>query len=187
MMTPVRSSLTPAVALETPPLLTSTTTQLQTVPAAASTLPLMERMLERVVEYDAKSRLELEKLRIEVVEAKIEAVKSESAAQVQAAEAEAEAKVKAAEAEAEAEATGLKLRHLLEQQQQQQLPALHARLEALHAAKLLSDEELFMVEDAIADSEDARDKNCVSKLIALSAKMPADRAFARQLTRKKWM
>ena len=69
----------------------------------------------------------------------------------------------------------------------QQLPALQARLEALHQAKLLADEELYAVEDAIADSETGTDDDRVPTLIALSLKMASDRAFARQLQRKKWL
>ncbi len=59
---------------------------------------------------------------------------------------------------------------------------LQARLEALHGAKLLDDEELYTIEDIIADSEtgDVR----VPQLIALSDKMTSDKAFARQLRRK---
>ena len=80
----------------------------------------------------------------------------------------------------------LKHKHSLCNEHQRQLPALQARLEALHTAKLLQDEELYVIEDAIADSEDMEEGGCVPKLIALSAKMPSDRAFARQLRRRKW-
>ena len=64
----------------------------------------------------------------------------------------------------------------------QQLVALQARLGALHEAKLLGDEEVFAVEDVIADC-DAQDDR-VSALLSLSAKMATDKAFARQLRRK---
>ena len=64
----------------------------------------------------------------------------------------------------------------------QQLLALQSRLESLHAAKLLADEELFAVEDIIADCDAEDDR--VSALVALSGKMAADKAFARQLRRK---
>ena len=63
-----------------------------------------------------------------------------------------------------------------------------SRLEALHAAKLfLADEELYAVWDAIADSEEAAEDDRVPRLISLSGKMASDRAFARQLQRKKWL
>jgi hypothetical protein len=53
----------------------------------------------------------------------------------------------------------------------------------LHAAKLLlADEELYVVEDIIADEDDADGR--VAALITLSGKMAGDGAFARQLRRK---
>ena len=70
---------------------------------------------------------------------------------------------------------------------EQQLVTLQVRLEALHAAKLLADEELHVVEDAIADSEEAVEGDRVTALISLSGKMGSDRAFARQLQRKRWL
>lgn len=69
----------------------------------------------------------------------------------------------------------------------QQLRTLQVRLEALHQAKLLTDDELYVVEDAIADSEDTSQDDHVPTLIALSIKMTSDRAFARQLKRQKWL
>jgi hypothetical protein len=57
-----------------------------------------------------------------------------------------------------------------------------SRLETLHGGKLLADEELYAVEDIIAEEDDADEK--VAALITLSGKMVADGAFARQLRRK---
>jgi hypothetical protein len=51
------------------------------------------------------------------------------------------------------------------------LLALQARLETLHAAKLLADEELYAVEDIIAEEDDADGR--VAALITLSGKMMA--------------
>ena len=62
------------------------------------------------------------------------------------------------------------------------LLALQSRLETLHAAKLLADEELYAVEDIIAEEDDADGR--VAALITLSGKMAGDGAFARQLRRK---
>ena len=101
---------------------------------------------------------EMEKLRAEAVEAKMLALKAETAMELQAAKAERK-----------------RLRD-------QELVALQARLDALHQAKLLGDEEVFAVEDIIADC-DAQDDR-VSALLSLSAKMATDKAFARQLRRK---
>ena len=61
------------------------------------------------------------------------------------------------------------------------------RRDTLHATKLLADEDLYAVEDAIADSEEGAEDDRVPTLLALSGKMASDRAFARQLTRKKWL
>ena len=81
----------------------------------------------------------------------------------------------------------------------QQVEVLGARLEALHAAQLLSDDELFAAEDSIADFIEAK-ASCgvvtmefvnanralgkAHKLVALSEGMPKDATFARQLRRK---
>ncbi len=68
---------------------------------------------------------------------------------------------------------------------QQQLPGLQARLEALHASKLLTDDESFVVEDALVDSlEVTSDGSRVVHLLALSAMLTGDATFARQLRRK---
>jgi len=72
---------------------------------------------------------------------------------------------------------------------EQGLSALQTRLEALHAAKLLSDDERDIIEDKIADSveggDDSSGDDTVSQMVALSSKMVVDRAFSRQL-RRKW-
>ena len=80
-----------------------------------------------------------------------------------------------------------------------QILALGSRLEALHAAGLLTDEESNAFEDLVADFIDVRatvgavtmgvvrfnpaaDKT--QRLVALSESMPKDAAFARQARRK---
>ena len=108
-------------------------------------------------------------------------------------EACAEAKLEAVRQESEAEKAELRSevdQMRAEAAETQQLEALQLRLQVLHASKLLSDEEAFKVEDAVADSLEASD-GCVAagdgevaKLLALSAKMRADPAFARQLRRR---
>ena len=110
---------------------------------------------EAKAEMEAQ-RLENDKLRAEVTEASVRA--------------EMQAKVDGAAA--------ARLRD-------QQLIALQARLEALSAAKLLSDDELFAVEDVIGDSGgEVSGDDRVAMLLALSARMASDSAFARQLRRK---
>ena len=86
-----------------------------------------------------------------------------------------EAATKAEQAVVEADQAAIKART-------RDLIALQSRLEALHAAKLLADEELYAVEDIIAEEDDADGR--VAALITLSGKMAGDGAFARQLRRK---
>lgn len=72
------------------------------------------------------------------------------------------------------------------------LDALQARVQALYEAKLLTDDELGAIEDTIADCIEMLAMAAaneppvakVAKMVALSAKMKADAAFARQLRRK---
>ena len=66
---------------------------------------------------------------------------------------------------------------------QARLQTLQARLQTLHAAKLLTDDEMFAIEDIIADSDESQGAQA-SALVSLSSKMVADAAFARQLRRK---
>ena len=126
-----------------------------------------DHLEQRMNEY----KVDIERMRTEATESRMQALQAEAKLQVAA---------------AEAEVLKYQYKHSLSNEHQRQLPALQARLEALHTAKLLQDEELYVIEDAIADSEDVEEGGCVSKLIALSAKMPSDRAFARQLRRRKW-
>jgi hypothetical protein len=85
------------------------------------------------------------------------------------------------------------------------LASLQARMEALHSAQLLADEELHVLEDLFADFVElqatvpdglvltkdaiysAVGQNCaptVHKLVLLSAKTAPDATFARQVRRK---
>ena len=79
---------------------------------------------------------------------------------------------------------------LVNRHRDRELVALQARLEALHSAKLLSDDERDAIEDIIADGSDdvtigdGDGSDAVSEILALSSKMVADRAFARQLRRR---
>ena len=90
------------------------------------------------------------------------------------------------DAEAKLGQTEAKLQaQLLSRIQEQEIVALQARLENLHTAKGISDEELFAFEDIIADALEAPDDDDrVSRMVALSARMVADASFIRQLRRK---
>ena len=85
----------------------------------------------------------------------------------------------------------------LEAQKVREVSFLQVRLEALHSAKLLTDEEMFALEDSIADSfgdqdhddEDggsARTMACekVARLVTLSGRIASNASFARQVRRK---
>ena len=80
-----------------------------------------------------------------------------------------------------------------------QLEALQTRLEALHASQLISDDELFVLEDHVTDFFEAKAMfevvtvevahansavGKVHKLVVLSEGVARDPTFARQLRRK---
>ena len=75
---------------------------------------------------------------------------------------------------------------------EEQLRALGARLQALHEAQLLSQEQLYEMEDAVADAAEilpsaAAGDSAVEKvlrMLRLAASIETDAAFARQLRRK---
>ena len=70
-----------------------------------------------------------------------------------------------------------------------QLAALQTRLQALHATKLLSDEELYRCEDILADSVEVdlapgEGSAQVARMVALSERLTVDATLARQLRRR---
>jgi hypothetical protein len=74
-----------------------------------------------------------------------------------------------------------------------EMVALQARLESLYASEILAEEELHVLEDIIADYLEATlvpgeevegADGPVSRMLALSSRMPSDAAFGRQLRRK---
>jgi hypothetical protein len=134
---------------------------------------LIERHQDKIVGLLQTQRQEMEAQRQEV-ELKMERLRDEAIeARVQAA---VEQERKAAE-RLRAEATTAQLRD-------HQLAVLQSRLEALRAAKLVSDDELYAAEDALADSLECADDDRAARLIALSGRMPSDASFSRQLRRK---
>ena len=141
---------------------------------------------------DAKAEMEAQRL---ATKAEMEAQRLETRKQASEAKAEIEAQRVASTAHMEAqriendklrtEATETRVEAVAARLRDQQLIALQARLEALSAAKLLTDDELFAVEDVIGDSSgEASGDDQVTMLLALSARMATDSAFARQLRRK---
>ena len=118
----------------------------------------------------------------EEAEVKAEKARLEFAARYQSLQTEMEKRRQ--ESEAKAERGRAEMQARLDAQRDgrlrdEQLVTLQARLEALHAAKLLGDAELYAVEDIVADGGDQ-----VAALLELSGRMVGDGAFSRQLRRK---
>jgi hypothetical protein len=142
----------------------------------------MKARVEMEVKLE-KQQLEMDKLRDETVEAKMQALKAETETKVEAAKAETERRIRdemAAPAVSE-----------------QQLEAVQVRLEALHASKMLSDDEFFALEDLCADAAELTLETVTKemttmmepvaklhKLVLLSEKMASDAGFGRQVRRK---
>ena len=128
-----------------------------------------EREQAKSERAEMEAKIEQQRLAMESQRVQMEAKLEQFAQQAQAA---TDAKLDQAEARVEYMTT------------EQQLPALQARIEALHAAKLLSDDELFSIEDLIADLEVGSEDTRVGQLITLSSRMAGDAAFSRQIRRK---
>ena len=91
------------------------------------------------------------------------------------------------ETEGKIEAVEARVVKVEQERQLAALPGLQARLESLHASKLLTDDELYTLEDVIADSlegEGGGSGEQVAKLLVLTERMAGDAALARQLRRK---
>ena len=73
-----------------------------------------------------------------------------------------------------------------EESRERQLSAFQSRLQSMHASKLLTDEELYKLEDAIADGmeEDGEGGGQAVRMVGQSEQMVGDAALARQLRRK---
>ena len=121
------------------------------------------------------------------------------AAKADRAEMEEKMEAKLGQQRAEMEATVAQLTAPQEAVSAEQIDALTARLEALHAARLLSDDELFAAEDCVADFLEVKGSVGVvtmdvvyanraagkaHKLVVLSEGVAKDAMFARQLRRK---
>ena len=89
-----------------------------------------------------------------------------------------------AKMEAHSQAAKLREQQVATRATAAELITLQARLEALSAAQLLTDDEHDLVEDIIADAANVTEDEQVAMLIDLSGRMVADKAFARQLRRK---
>jgi hypothetical protein len=131
-------------------------------------------------------------------EAKMGALRKEAEAKLEAQRKEAEAKLEAVRTEVEDQKKDIeKLRAELAALQayaisEAQLAALQSRLQALHEAELLTDEEMHGLEDSIVDGIEvtptagasSHELDKVMKMVLLSSKVHSDATLARQLRRK---
>ena len=138
----------------------------------------MKEQLKEQRDHDEKIRKEmevkLEKQRLDA-EAKLEAQKKEADEKIEQMREDVSAKSCVSEA---------------------QLEALQARLDALHQAKLLTDDEVFKLEDCVAEFIECRSSLTVAaaemgaaaeqvkKLVGLSEGVAKDGMLARQLRRR---
>ena len=150
----------------------------------------MERMVAKMEHREAKMEQQRQetKAKLEQQEAKIEQQRQDTEQQRQYTEAKMEQQRQETERQRQANAT---LREQALLREQTQIAALQLRVQAMHAAQLLTDDELYSLEDIIADGcesaadgEEGDDRVTVGKMIALSERMAADGAFSRQLRRK---
>eukprot|EP01046_Picozoa_sp_COSAG06_P028636 COSAG06_NODE_2595_length_6614_cov_51.209159_3_plen_337_part_00 len=127
-------------------------------------------------------------------EAKVEQQRHESEAKVERQREESEAKVEQQRQTIESLQAQLAARPqpAMEVVDEQQLAALQSRLQAMHGSKLLTDDELFSIEDAIVDCVEAMptagasasEVEKVAKMLLVSSKVASDSTLARQLRRK---
>jgi len=127
-------------------------------------------------------------------------VQESAEARLQAVQAESEAKVRTAAAEAATAAAAAEIKRMRDADGASKIAALQMRLEALHAAELLKEDELFSIEDKLADvigtsspfgeaegrgtDGVARHREEVAEMVLLSEGIASDKMLARQLRRK---
>jgi chromosome segregation ATPase len=151
---------------------------------------LLEKQQDRMEERMEKQHEKMERLRQEmeakserqqqVIETRLEVQRQEAEAHRQELETKLEAQRQDAATQRQ-ETEALRA----EKTREQQLAALQARIDALHAATLLSDDERDAIEDAMADATEGDDEAMfVAQMAGLAEKFRADRAFSRQLRRK---
>ena len=181
--TTVVSSFTPSMQQASPTPQAMEMVQSPSSGQEGSSFAMMSAFFAGQQAREDRMRAEMDRLREEAVEGR---VRSELQAQVEREREQRERKESEARLRTEmrADVGESKLR-------ERQLAALQSRLESLHASNLLSDEDLYQVEDVIADSfEEQQDSSAeggggqLAKMVLLSEKVPGDAALARQLRRK---
>ena len=145
-----------------------------------------------------ESKLEQQELKVEQqkreLEGKLERQRQESETKLERQRQESEAKVEQQRQMIESLQAQLAARPqpAMEVVDEEQLAALQSRLQAMHGSKLLTDDELFSIEDAIVDCVEAMptagasapEVEKVAKMLLVSSKVASDSTLARQLRRK---
>ena len=145
-----------------------------------------------------ESKLEQQELKAEQqkreLEGKLERQREDSEGKLEQQRQEAEAKVEQQRQMIESLQAQLAARPqpAMEVVDEEQLAALQSRLQAMHGSKLLTDDELFSIEDAIVDCVEAMptagasasEVEKVAKMLVVSSKVASDSTLARQLRRK---
>ena len=163
----------------------------------------MHTMLEQQ-RKEAEARMEAKDAKMEEQRKEMEEQRKETEVKVEQQRRDLEAKMEQQRKEMETKIAELTPAPPAPAITDEQLAALQARIEGLHATKLLSDEDLFALEDLVADYVDVTmsvadgiiTKDMIysmptiavarklDKLVGLSAAMAGDAAFARQARRK---
>jgi hypothetical protein len=152
-------------------------------------------LIEREVHAEAKAT----ELRAEM-DAKLEAQKQEMEQKLEQAQSEmgrlreavVESRVREAEARARSEVrAAIDARSNADMVSEEQLGVFQTRIQALHASQLLSEDELYSLEDVVADCIEHGGPGAstpaagqVTRMVALSEKMAVDGSLARQLRLK---
>ena len=145
-----------------------------------------------------ESKLEQQELKAEQqrqeLEGKLERQREDSDGKLEQQRQESEAKVEQQRQMIESLQAQLAARPqpAMEVVDEEQLAALQSRLQAMHGSKLLTDDELFSIEDAIVDCVEAMptagasasEVEKVAKMLLVSSKVASDSTLARQLRRK---
>ena len=145
-----------------------------------------------------ESKLEQQELKVEQqrqeLEGKLERQRQESEGKLERQRQESEAKVEQQRQMIESLQAQLAARPqpAMEVVDEEQLAALQSRLQAMHGSKLLTEDELFSIEDAIVDCVEAMptagasasEVEKVAKMLLVSSKVASDGTLARQLRRK---
>ena len=159
-------------------------------PAPLAHQPVQGGMNGSFAEFAAVLKEQREEAKAEraAMESKLE----RQAQQAKADRAEMEAKIERQRQEMERKLREAQPKTAVEALPDEALQRLQARLLALHDAQLITEEELYVLEDTIADCAEVMSTMPAShvavervlRMVALGETMKADESFARQLRRK---